>query len=278
MYPNQPPYGQQPGQQPPYQGQPQQPPYGQAPYPGQPQPPYGAPQGQPGYPPQEQAPMGFGGGVPMPMQPGAPGYPPAGGMPYPAAPGGVAPPYGQMPGAGYPGAPAPGGYPPGAPGAPGCYPPATGAYPTQAVPGAGVGTLRLQLSAVNLKNKDVGGASDPFFTISRADGGGKAAGEPVHKSEVVHENLSPVWQPLTTSVARFCDGDYHRRLRVDIFDHDPVGKDDSMGHVLATLRELMDARATGRKFPVQYKSMGILRSAGDLHVVEATVWQENLPT
>lgn len=204
-------------------------------------------------------------------------------------------------GYGYP--PQQGGYPPQQP--QGAYPQGAGAYPPQQMyggapsgmggmgvaprpmmggpglaHGSGAGTLRVQLAANKLRNKDVGGKSDPYFTIHRADGNGKAIGPLIHKSDVVNNNLSPVWQPFTTSVRKFCNGDYHQRLRIDILDHDIGGKADSLGYTTVTLRELMDAFPAGRKFPVTgAKKMGLKssKSAGDIIIKDFALWQENLP-
>ena len=238
----QPPFQQQPGQ-PPFQQQP-----GGAPYPG----------GQPGVAPQAYP----GQGMPYPVQPG----------PYPNYPGQVYPPQGQAP------MPMAMGYPAQQP-QPMQYPPQGAGAMAGVQPGLGQGTIRVQFGASKLMNKDFVGKSDPFYTISRMDGKGNAVGLPIHKSEVVSNNLSPVWQPLTTSVDKFCGGDYHETLKMEIWDYDIAGSKESMGFVTFTLREIMDARNSGRKFHVAgAKKMGITRSkAGEVYVQDFSLWQEHLP-
>ncbi|CAN0474404.1 unnamed protein product, partial [Ectocarpus sp. 12 AP-2014] len=53
---------------------------------------------------------------------------------------------------------------------------------------------KLSLRGIKLKNKDgMFGKSDPFFTVSRLREDEKW--QQVHKSEVIMNDLSPVWQP-----------------------------------------------------------------------------------
>ena len=204
--------------------------------------------------------------------------------------------YPQQPG-GYPPQQQPGGYPPQAsmtgmpmqPGAqpqmmqPGAMPGAMpGAVPVvqQMVQPRGQGAIRVQLAGSKLANKDIGGKSDPFYTIHRADTNGKAVGPQIQKSEVINNNLSPVWQPFTTSVKNFCGGEYHQRLRIEVWDHDLGGKSESMGHILVTLRDIMDAHSNGRKFPVHgVKKMGFTSSkpVGEIYIKDFSLWEENLP-
>ena len=222
---------------------------------------------------------------PYPQQPGAAAYPGAG-VPYPVQPGmapqaypgqqQVYPPQGQPPmPMGYPAQPQP------MVGQPQPGMPMAGAMSMQYPQGAmvmGQGTVRIQFGATKLLNKDFVGRSDPFFVISRIDSKGKT-GTPLHKSEVVNNNLSPIWQPFTTSVDKFCGGDYHQTVKMEIFDKDIAGKDEPMGFVTFTLREIMDAKTSGRKFQVEgAKQMGIKRSrAGEIFVQDFALWQEVLP-
>ncbi len=153
------------------------------------------------------------------------------------------------------------------------------------VPGVGAGTLRIQLGAMGLKDKDKGrDKSDPFFIITRCDAmPGAAHGiepPPIHKSEVIYDNLDPMWAPFTTSVQHFCNGDYHRRIRIEILDFDSIGRNQFLGECTTSLRELMDAAPTGRRFPLTGKKFGVRSSkpAGELYVRECSLWREQLPT
>lgn len=231
-------------------------------------------QGQPPYNPSM-------GGPPMPQ----PGYQP---MPQPGAPYGM--PYGAPPQGSYPGAPPMGSYPqqpgPGMhtnyPPNPGMHsgygaPPMHGAHGAMAPMGRGNGTIRVQLAGVTLKNKDLFSKSDPYYTISRVNGHGKPLGQPIHKSEVCRNNLNPNWQPFTTSVQRFCDGDYHQPLRIDVYDFDTTDRADLMGYCTTTLREIMDAHKTGRRFPLTKERFMSSGKAGEIVVRDFQLWQEQLP-
>ena len=139
----------------------------------------------------------------------------------------------------------------------------------------GTGTIRIQLGANNLRNRDITSKSDPFFTISR----GMGMSAPLHRSEVIYDNLNPLWQPFTTSVRHLCHGDYHSRLRIDIYDYDTLGKNDHLGYCHISLRELMDAFQTGRRFQLNRASGRLFggRNNGELYVRECVLWRESLP-
>ena len=250
-------------------------------YPGHPNqslPPMHGPQNtypQPGfsqspYPPQSVSPiMG---------QPSAYGGTPYGGQPAPY--GGAPSPYPPT-SAPYPGGPSPG-MPYGV--MPQTYPttaPGYGAGPQPyGVPGVGTGTLRIQLGAHGLLDRDKGrDKSDPYFVITKDVHGPMAMNiPPIHRSEVIYDNLDPLWQPFTTSVQHFCNGDYHQRIKITIYDMDNVGSDQLLGECFTTLRELMDAAPSGRRFPLNCKKMGRRKAGGDLYVRECSLWKEQLPT
>ena len=233
---------------------------------------YGGPPGASPYPP---APNASYAGYP-PQQPGG-GYPPgppgASQAPYPGASAGPGP---YVPGV-------PQTYPSHQPGMPGGGYGHHGHSPYVHIPGQGAGTLRLQLGATNLKDKDKGrDKSDPFFIITKMGVGhsGDSLVPPIHKSEVIYDNLNPLWQPFTTSVQHFCNGDYHMRIKIEIYDFDSVGRNQFLGECTTSLRELMDACPAGRRFPLIGKKFGHHSSkpAGELYVRECNVWKEQLPS
>lgn len=55
-------------------------------------------------------------------------------------------------------------------------------------------TIEIQFGANNLDKKDVIGKSDPYFTLSRQSDGGDFV--KIFKSEVISNNLNPVWKKL----------------------------------------------------------------------------------
>ncbi|KAH8491008.1 hypothetical protein H0E87_023223 [Populus deltoides] len=62
-------------------------------------------------------------------------------------------------------------------------------------------TVELTLRCCHLANKDLFSLSDPFLRISRmVEGGGSV---PICKTEVVNNNLNPMWRPLCLSMQQF---------------------------------------------------------------------------
>uniref|UniRef100_A0A3Q3W7X5 C2 domain-containing protein n=1 Tax=Mola mola TaxID=94237 RepID=A0A3Q3W7X5_MOLML len=59
-----------------------------------------------------------------------------------------------------------------------------------------------------------------------------------HKTEVIKNNLNPVWQPFNIPVRALCNGDYDRTVKVDVFDWDRDGSHDFIGEFTTSYREL----------------------------------------
>jgi hypothetical protein len=55
-------------------------------------------------------------------------------------------------------------------------------------------TIEIQFGANNLDKKDIVGKSDPYFTLSKQSDGGEFV--KIYKSEVIKNNLSPIWKRL----------------------------------------------------------------------------------
>eukprot|EP01100_Stratorugosa_tubuloviscum_P000322 TRINITY_DN1068_c0_g1_i5.p1 TRINITY_DN1068_c0_g1~~TRINITY_DN1068_c0_g1_i5.p1 ORF type:complete len:301 (-),score=183.52 TRINITY_DN1068_c0_g1_i5:84-986(-) len=297
MYQGQPQPGGYPGAPPP--GQPQPGAYPGAPPPGQPQPGQPQPGGYPGYPqPGQPQPGAYPcypqqGGYPgyppqpygYPPQPGAyPGYPQQGGYPgYPPQP------YGSMypttPGYGAPfGSMAPGGFPFGAPtdmynyGAfPGAPPPALGqtSYTTPAGPttaatpaAAGAPTKQLwnfHLRASKLDKKDYFSKSDPFLVITYRKPDGHWV--PIHRTEVIKNDQSPVWPPFTLDIMELCKGNHDTEFRIECYDHESNGDHDLIGSCVATLRKLQVMKELPLENP---KRSGIGKVAGQIQVISCS--------
>ncbi|XP_024978767.1 protein BONZAI 3 isoform X2 [Cynara cardunculus var. scolymus] len=79
--------------------------------------------------------------------------------------------------------------------------------------------IEMRLRCSNLDNKDRFSKSDPFLRISRiVETGGSV---PVCKTEVVHNNLDPVWKPLCLSTQQY--GSKENPLVVECFDFNSSG-------------------------------------------------------
>ncbi|XP_069574869.1 copine-9-like [Brachyistius frenatus] len=66
----------------------------------------------------------------------------------------------------------------------------------------------MQFCANKLDKKDFFGKSDPFLVFYRSNEDGTFT--ICHKTEVIKNNLNPVWQGLTIPVRALCNGDYDR--------------------------------------------------------------------
>jgi hypothetical protein len=82
------------------------------------------------------------------------------------------------------------------------------------------------------------GKSDPFICISRTREDGSY--QRVWQSEVVDNNLTPVWRPARIGIQKVCNGDIDRPLRMDIYDMDSDGSTDYMGSFSTSIRSLVD--------------------------------------
>ncbi|CAB1459040.1 unnamed protein product [Pleuronectes platessa] len=68
----------------------------------------------------------------------------------------------------------------------------------------------MELCANKLDKKDFFGKSDPFLVFYRSNEDGTFT--ICHKTEVIKNNLNPVWQSFTIPVRALCNGDYDRSL------------------------------------------------------------------
>jgi Ca2+-dependent lipid-binding protein len=105
----------------------------------------------------------------------------------------------------------------------------------------------MQFAASHLDKKDFFGKSDPYFILSRATGNGQWT--VVAKSSIVYNTLEPTWPLITVPVRDLCNGDYARQLKMDVYDHDEHTKDDLIGTLKVTLKDLTTAVGQRTRFP-----------------------------
>ncbi|XP_010921847.1 protein BONZAI 3 isoform X1 [Elaeis guineensis] len=86
----------------------------------------------------------------------------------------------------------------------------------------------------HLENKDVFSKSDPFIRISRVVESGISI--PVCKTEVVNNNLNPVWKPITLTMQQF--GSKENPLIIECFDFNANGKHALLGELQGSMAEL----------------------------------------
>uniref|UniRef100_A0A3B4FJ79 Copine family member 9 n=1 Tax=Pundamilia nyererei TaxID=303518 RepID=A0A3B4FJ79_9CICH len=99
-----------------------------------------------------------------------------------------------------------------------------------------VSITTMQFCANKLDKKDFFGKSDPFLVFYRSNEDGTFT--ICHKTEVIKNNLNPVWQSFTIPVRALCNGDYDRTVKVDVFDWDRDGSHDFIGEFTTSYREL----------------------------------------
>ncbi|XP_029140669.1 copine-9 [Protobothrops mucrosquamatus] len=100
--------------------------------------------------------------------------------------------------------------------------------------------VTMQLCANKLDKKDFFGKSDPFLVFYRSNEDGTFT--ICHKTEVVKNNLNPVWQPFSIPVRSLCNGDYDRTVKIDVYDWDRDGSHDFIGEFATSYRELSRAQ------------------------------------
>ncbi|XP_042601923.1 copine-8-like [Cyprinus carpio] len=97
-------------------------------------------------------------------------------------------------------------------------------------------SVMMQFCGNKLDKKDFFGKSDPFLVFYRSNEDGTFT--ICHKTEVVKNNLNPVWQAFKMPVRALCNGDYDRTIKVEVYDWDRDGGHDFIGEFSTSYREL----------------------------------------
>ncbi|KAM8876155.1 copine-7 [Synchiropus splendidus] len=98
------------------------------------------------------------------------------------------------------------------------------------------GYVELFFCAKKLDDKDLFSKSDPFLEIYRVNDDDTE--QLVHRTEVIKNNLNPVWEPFKVSLISLCSCDEDRKLKCLVWDYDSRGKHDFIGEFYATFREM----------------------------------------
>ncbi|XP_051203165.1 protein BONZAI 3 isoform X1 [Lolium perenne] len=111
----------------------------------------------------------------------------------------------------------------------------------------------------NLENKDTFSLSDPFLRVSRLSE--NSAAIPICKTEVVMNNLNPVWRPITLTSQQYSSKD--NPLLVECFDFDDSGNHELIGSLQTTISQLENLynSKTGANF---YSNKGQKKMKGQL--------------
>ncbi|ETE62235.1 Copine-3 [Ophiophagus hannah] len=106
----------------------------------------------------------------------------------------------------------------------------------------------LEAEARKLDNKDLFGKSDPYLEFHKQTSEGKWV--MVHRTEVIKNNLNPVWRPFKISLNSLCYGDMDKAIKVECYDYDNDGSHDLIGTFQATMSKLKDA---SRHSPMEFE-------------------------
>ncbi|PON97476.1 Protein BONZAI [Trema orientale] len=95
-------------------------------------------------------------------------------------------------------------------------------------------TIEMTLSCIDLEYKDLFSRSDPFLVISKKVETGVII--PVCKTEVIKNELRPMWKPIFLSIQQA--GSKDQSLIIECFNFNSNGKHDLIGKVEKSLAEL----------------------------------------
>jgi len=122
----------------------------------------------------------------------------------------------------------------------------------------GTGTLTLKMKGKEFTNQEGWfGKSDPFYELERMDEDPRGRKwNSVYRSEVVRDNLNPVWKQTSVDLSTLCDGDLDRPIQIVVFDHEKSGKHMHMGTAETTVNHLVKASSGGEKRPLRISIKG----------------------
>ncbi|KAJ1262626.1 hypothetical protein BS78_09G123200 [Paspalum vaginatum] len=121
--------------------------------------------------------------------------------------------------------------------------------------------VEMTLRCLNLENKDVFSKSDPFLRVSKLVE--TADPIPICKTEVITDNLNPVWRPITLTSQQY--GSKDNPLLVECFDFDSSGDHQLIGAFQTTVTQLENlyTSKSGANF---YSHKGQRKMKGQLFV------------
>ena len=132
-----------------------------------------------------------------------------------------------------------------------------------------------EVRAEDLDNKDFMGKSDPYLSIYSQSVNGQLT--LVYKSEIINDNLHPKWKPFKIELVKLCNGDYNKRIRMEVHDYDSIGSHDFIGSCMTTMNQMQNNIPNELRFPITNDDKkGADKGSGSIIVVRRDV--ETIPT
>ncbi|KAM4688446.1 copine-3 [Discoglossus pictus] len=107
--------------------------------------------------------------------------------------------------------------------------------------------VQFEVAARKLDNKDFFGKSDPYLEFHKQASDGRW--QMVHRTEVIKNNLNPVWRPFKIPLHSLCNGDMDQVIRVECYDYDSDGSHDLIGIFQTNMNKLKEA---SRNMPIEF--------------------------
>jgi hypothetical protein len=108
------------------------------------------------------------------------------------------------------------------------------------------GKLRLKLGGLELPNQSspTTFTSSPFFELYRRvqRPTGDVDWNNVYRSNVIKNNLDPVWDEVVLDLETLCNGDLERTIKIVVWAHRRWGKHKKMGELRTTVRKMIQKR------------------------------------
>lgn len=120
----------------------------------------------------------------------------------------------------------------------------------------------------NLDKKDLFGKSDGFLRISKPTDASFNNYQAVHQTEVIKNNLNPVWQPFSIPMQRLCNGNVSLPLLWQVYDWNASGKEDFIGEFKASFSEVAAAASFDLINPKKQGKRGY-KNSGTFMVLKA---------
>ncbi|MGH0141788.1 UNVERIFIED_CONTAM: hypothetical protein FKN15_074613 [Acipenser sinensis] len=119
--------------------------------------------------------------------------------------------------------------------------------------------VNFEVEARKLDNKDFFGKSDPYLEFyKQTDRGWQLA----HRTEVIKNNLNPVWKPFKIPMRSLCNGDLEKPIKVECYDYDNDGSHDLIGIFETNLSKLQEA---SRTTPAEFECINMKKKQKKKH-------------